>query len=76
MSAPLSLHDTRIGVRVPIQTRKLAEQAARAAGWSLSDWLRTVIETAAEIELQEAAAARERDNSPPPRTFLRRRPGT
>ncbi len=65
---------SRLGLRLPAETRQRAEQAARAAGWSLSDWLRTTIAVAAEIELEEAAAAQD-NSAPPSKPPLRRRPG-
>ncbi len=74
---PLSLHDTTIGLRLPREVKERAQQAAAAAGWDLSTWLRVIVEIAATAELEAAA---ERHSSPPPskpsKTFLRRRPGT
>ncbi len=64
----------RIGLRLPRETKQLAEQAARAAGWDLSTWLRHIVEIAASAELEAAAAARDNPVAPrkPP---LRQRPG-
>ena len=77
MRLPVTTYTTRLGVRVPAEVRERAEQAARAAGWPLSDWLRHIIEIGATAELEAAAELR---SSPPPskpaETFLRQRPGS
>ncbi len=50
MPIQIAVQSERIGIRLPAETKQRAEQAAAAAGWSLSDWLRTVIEIGATAE--------------------------
>lgn len=61
-NVPHSIYPSRIGIRLAPEHKAKAERAARAAGLSLSDYLRLLIE---------------RDVEPPrPPARLPRRPGT
>jgi hypothetical protein len=62
---PIPIFTERVSTRITPEARRAAEEAARGHGWTLSDWLRVVVDVATE-DLQR----------PRRRARLPRRPGT